>query len=58
MQLTNGKAPVAKVPKPKSKWRWDNHVVEAHTKSIARSFLKQKLGLKRLPIGANVVRID
>ena len=39
-------------------WRWDKHRVRARTKSEARGFLKQRLGLARLPVGANVVRID
>jgi hypothetical protein len=49
---------VKKVPKPKAKWRWDSHVVDAHTKSEARSLLKKKLKLNRLPVGANIVKID
>ncbi len=38
-------------------WRWDSHKTTAHTKSEARAQFKAKLGLKRLPIGANVVAV-
>ena len=51
--------PAAKVepaPFKMKRWRWDNHTTIAHTKSEARSQFKKKLGLDRLPIGANVVQ--
>src|SRR6185436_13779025 len=37
-------------------WRWEKHSALAYTKSEARAEFKRKPGLKRLPIGANVVR--
>jgi hypothetical protein len=46
----------AALSKGKFRWRWDNHKVLANSKSEARSILKKKLGLKRLPIGANITR--
>jgi hypothetical protein len=49
--------------KPKSKWAWDcctkQGVVEAHTRSEARSLIKKELGLKkRLPIGFKMEKVD
>jgi hypothetical protein len=35
-------------------WRWDGHRTKAHTKSEARAAFKAMLGLRRLPVGANV----
>ena len=61
------KKPVPVMAEPKAKpiadtgklktWRWDSHKATAHTKSEARAKFKAKLGLKRLPIGANVVAV-
>lgn len=40
------------------KWSWNGVVVEARTKSEARALLKKHFGLKRLPVGVIVQRVD
>lgn len=44
--------------RPKESWIWRGHIVSAYSKAEARSELKRKLGLKRLPAGAVVMPYD
>lgn len=38
-------------------WRYDEWTVKARTKSEARARLKRLLGLKRLPVGAQIIAV-
>lgn len=38
-------------------WAWGPHTVQARTKSEARAILKNRLGVKRLPVGAKLAEV-
>lgn len=45
-------------PKTPSTWEYDGGAVLAMTRSEARAIIKAKLGLKRLPVGFNLEKVN